>query len=65
MSHASNSLNPTEQLKVLLNELESEKELYEWLLEHKIYTNYSHGDLVYRINALTPEIQFIKQAFES
>jgi uncharacterized small protein (DUF1192 family) len=65
MSHASNSLNPTEKLKLLITELESERSLYQWLLKEKVFTNYSSEELTMRINFLTPEIDNLKKEFEN
>lgn len=53
-------LNPTEQLKVLLAELESEKLLYEWYLAQHIYMKENEPFIIERVNFLSLQINKIK-----
>lgn len=57
-------LTPTEELKILLAELESELLLYEWFINNKIYQKENEPLIVERINFLKLQICQIKKEFE-
>lgn len=59
------NLNPTEKLKILLENLKEEKKLYEYYLSAKIYASENSSVIKDRINFLEQQINLIQKEFVS
>jgi hypothetical protein len=61
----SKTLNPTEKLKILLEDMIEERKLYQYYLDTKVYAKENAPVIQDRINFLTEQINLISKEFVS